>query len=162
MKLWEIMLLRLQWQNQRLLTSVWKTYSVKTHITQKPIRFANYLTGFLTIRVLTERYFRTKFKLLLTVMSYSQMTYDLIIMGCIFQNKLVSQKQSSKSFHQISIFQVIDNSQEVIWDSSKILKSSNNNNNEKRKKLLNGGGEGVGGLHRVFPTIMSDFQSTFL
>ena len=98
-------------------------------------------------------------------MSYSQMTYDLIIMGCIFQNKLVSQKQSSKSFHQISIFQVIDNSQEVIWDSSKILKSSNNNNNEKRKKLLNGGGVGgvgVGGLHRVFPRIMSDFQSTFL
>ena len=73
------------------------------------------------------------------------MTYDLIIMGFIFQNKLVSQKQSSKSFHQISIFQVIDNSQEVIWDSSKILKSSNNNNNEKRKKLLNGGGGGGGG-----------------
>ena len=143
-------------------------FSKNSHHTEtsQPIRFANYLTGFLTIQVLTERYFRTKFKLLLTVMSYSQMTYDLIIMGCIFQNKLVSQKQSSKSFHQISIFQVIDNSQEVIWDSSKILKSSNNNNNEKRKKLLNGGGGwggwGWGGLHRVFPRIMSDFQSTFL
>ena len=79
-------------------------------------------------------------------MSYSQMTYDLIIMGCIFQNKLVSQKQSSKSFHQISIFQVIDNSQEVIWDSSKILKNSNNNNNnEKRKKITERGGGGGGG-----------------
>ena len=91
-------------------------FSKNSHHTEtsQPIRFANHLTGFLTIQVLTERYFRTKFKLLLTVMSYSQMTYDLVIMGCIFQNKLVSQKQSSKSFHQISIFQVIDNSQEVI------------------------------------------------
>ena len=115
-------------------------FSKNSHHTEtsQPIRFANHLTGFLTIQVLTERYFRTKFKLLLTVMSYSQMTYDLIIMGCIFQNKLASQKQSSKSFHQISIFQVIDNSQEVIWDSSKIFENSNNNN-EKRKKLLKGG-----------------------
>ena len=62
-------------------------------------------------------------------------------MGCIFQNKLVSQKQPSKAFafHKINIFQITDNSQEVIWDSSKILKKNFNNNNEKRKKITRGG-----------------------
>ena len=101
-----------------------KLFSKNSHHTEtsQPICFANHLTGFLTMRILTERYFRTEFRLLLTVTSYSQMTYNLIIMGCVFQNKLVYQKQSSKYFHQISIFQVIDNSQGVIWDSRKILK----------------------------------------
>ena len=43
--------------------------------TSQPICFANQLTGFYTIRVFTERYFRADFRLLLTVMNYSQMTY---------------------------------------------------------------------------------------
>ena len=75
-------------------------------------------------------------------------------MGCMFQNKLVSQKQPSKAFHKISIFQITDNSQGVIWDSSKIL-NKNYNNNEKRKKIIRGGA-----LHRISPRIMSEFQTT--
>ena len=45
-------------------------------------------------------------------------------MGCMFQSKLVSQKQPLKAFHKISIFQITDNSQGFIWDSSKILKKT--------------------------------------
>ena len=56
-------------------------------------------------------------------------------MGCIFQNKLVSQKQPSKAFYKTSIFQITDNSKEVIWDFSKDSQKKNyNNNNEKRGK----------------------------
>ena len=43
--------------------------------TSTPICFTIQLTGFYTIQVLTERYFRTDFRLLLTVISCPQMTY---------------------------------------------------------------------------------------
>ena len=52
-------------------------FSKNPHHTEtiQVICLANQLTGFFTIRVLTEKYSRTDLKLLLPVMSYSQMTY---------------------------------------------------------------------------------------
>ena len=85
-------------------------------------------------------------------------------MGCIFLNKLVSQKQPSKAFafHKINIFQVTDNSQGVIWYSSKILKKHFNNNNEKRKKSPEGEPWEFLINHRVSPRTMSESQSNLL
>ena len=57
--------------------------------TSQLIYFVNQLTGFYTIR---ERYFQTDFRLLLNC---NELFSNLILMRCIFPNKLPFQKQPS-------------------------------------------------------------------
>ena len=68
--------------------------------TSQPICFANQLISFFTIQVLTKEYFGTDFRVLLTVMSYSQMTYKSNYNRLYIQNKLIYQKEQSKTFPQ--------------------------------------------------------------
>ena len=89
-------------------------------------------------------------------------------MSCIFQSKLVFQKQPIRFFCKRSIFQITDNS-----DKSEILLgfSKNYNNNNELKNHQRGSLFQVycprlklkdQALHRRSPRTMPEFQSTFL